>query len=388
MAHAATSAFAQNPQAADDQKHLQGIWRVADVANVGGPRMELYDLQVAIEGNKLLTVTDGEPQPELTYSLDPTKDPRQIDLMLPQPRIAGQQPPLALTIARGIYALEQGRLRIRIGQGADPRPTDFSVKAATDAVLTLERDASPAARRTILDARAILAIRQLGVRAFSEGRRASRNLYVTLDASDGDPLLAKIAPQIRALDQVTGLHLNGSRVTDAGLASLEGIDNIGHINLAKTAIGDAGLSHLKKMTHLGLLIVSNTYVTDAGLASLKQSLPHLRITNLTRLESDAETAIIEGGGTLVSDEGGKLTEIRFTRGNVKDATLQDLETHLKVWRRTLRSIDLANSPITDQGLRSLTGLTALRQLNLKGTDVTVSGVKYLKQFVPKLKVQH
>jgi internalin A len=209
-----------------------------------------------------------------------------------------------------------------------------------------------------------------------------------LDETTGDAHLAQIAPELKTLTRVTGLHLNGSQVTDDGLSFLEGIDNIGHINLEGTAVTDAGLNHLRKMTHLGLLIVTNTKVTDAGIASLKKSLPHLRVTHLSRAESDSEKAITKAGGIEYSDADGRLTEIRFTRVGLNDGTLLDLKDHLNVWKTTLRSIDLSNCQVTDQGLEALAGLTALEQLTLKGTDVTVAGVNSLKRSVPHLKVKH
>jgi len=65
-----------------------------------------------------------------------------------------------------------------------------------------------------------------------------------------------------------------------------------------------------------------------------------------------------------------------------------LRKHLEVWKSTLRSIDLTDCHITDRGLAALAGLTSLRELTLKGTDVTVAGVNALKRTVPSLKVTH
>jgi hypothetical protein len=59
----------------------------------------------------------GEPNSEVSYTLDPTKDPKQIDLVttVPQPQIAGQKPlPPQQIMARGLYTFEQGRLKLYI----------------------------------------------------------------------------------------------------------------------------------------------------------------------------------------------------------------------------------------------------------------------------------
>jgi Leucine-rich repeat (LRR) protein len=193
---------------------------------------------------------------------------------------------------------------------------------------------------------------------------------------------------MKSLSHITGLHLNGSKVTDAGLAPLEGLDNIGHINLEGTAVTDAGIAHLRNMTHLQMLIVTNSKVTDVGVASLKKSLPHLHVTNLSRAEANSEQAITDAGGIRYSDADGRLTEIRFAQRKLDDAALQRLRKELEVWKSTLRSIDLTNSAITDAGLEALTGLTGLQKLTLTGTDVTVAGVKMLQRSAPNLKVKH
>ncbi|HEV8000114.1 MAG TPA: hypothetical protein VGP63_09555 [Planctomycetaceae bacterium] len=212
-------------------------------------------------------------------------------------------------------------------------------------------------------------------------------LHVELKRSQGDAVLAKMVPQIRAFDLIASLHLQGTKITDAGLASLEGLNNIEHIDLEGTAITDAGLEHLRHMTHLEVLMVTDTKVTAAGVARLKKSLPHLRVPHLSRAARDSQLAITNAGGIQASDPSGKLREIRFER-KLSDFQLLGLRNHLEVWKTSLRSIDLTGSEITDRGLEALGGLTSLEQLNLKGTDVTVAGVKSLKRTVPNLKVRH
>jgi hypothetical protein len=112
------------------------------------------------------------------------------------------------------------------------------------------------------------------------------------------------------------------------------------------------------------------------------------VTHLSHAESDSKLAITNAGGTEYPDENGRLIEIRFTPGKLNDFQLLGLQKHLEVWKSTLRSIDLTDCHITDRGLAALAGLTSLRQLTLKGTDVTVAGVKSLMRTVPNLKVKH
>jgi uncharacterized protein (TIGR03067 family) len=382
-------AWAQSTQVHEDQKRLQGIWRVTNVDCPAESRVAMLRVQVAFEGDKLLFLSVPDPGVEFSCTVDPAKDPKQIDLSRTVVMGgAGQNRPVQL-IFRGIYAFDENRLRLRIDQGA--RGRDFSAKTPAGGwycVFTLERDTSAAGLTRVRDARAILAIRELGGEADADDTQPgpARN-YVKVDESKGDALLTKIAPKIKVLSSVTGLHLRGPKVTDAGLASLQGINNIEQINLKGTAITDAGLMHLKNMTHLALLVVSDTNVTEAGVVSLKKALPQLQVTHLSRAESLSQLAITNAGGTEYFDGDGKLIEIRFAR-RLSDFQLLGLQKQLEVWKTTLRAVDLTNSSITDRGLVALTGLTSLRQLTLKGTDVTVAGVKSLLRAAPDLKVRH
>ncbi|HET6328719.1 MAG TPA: TIGR03067 domain-containing protein [Planctomycetaceae bacterium] len=383
-------AFAQGPRVAEDQKQLQGIWRVREVVGPAAVKAAMLQMELVFVGKTLLPLAAGEPSSEMSYSLDPAKNPKQIDLhAMPQLLANGQAVPPPQP---GIYAFEQDRLKLRFAQEQDRRPADFSVRRdspAGDCVIILERDTSPAARTKIRDARAILAIRELGGTTFSGGAQPGPppTLNVKLDESNGDAHLAKMAQQLKNLSAVHGLFLCRSKVTDAGLASLDGINNISHIDLEATAITDAGLEHLRNMTRLNSLIVTDTKVTAAAVSRLKQSLPQLRVTHFSRAESVSQLAITNAGGTQSSDASERLVEIRFAR-KLSDFQLLGLQKHLELWKTSLRSIDLTGSEITDRGLEALSGLTSLEQLNLKGTDVTVAGVKSLKRTVPNLKVKH
>jgi uncharacterized protein (TIGR03067 family) len=387
-------AFAQNPQVAEDQKQLQGIWRVREVVGPAEAAAQWSRMQFAFEGNKLLPLAgrDTMVSAELSYSIDPTKNPKQIDFVQIRPqRVAPGQKPAApqQVILLGIYAFDQGRLKLRFA--GERRPLDFSTRPQSEdlGVLILKRDTSPAARAGLQDARAMLAIRQFGVEAFSDNARPlpPRTPYVKFYDTHGDALLMKIAPQVKSLSRCDGLYLNGSKVTDAGLACLEGLNNIEQINLEKTAITDAGLEHLRKMTGLRRLIVSDTKVTRAGIARLQQVLPQLQVSSWSRAEILSQLAITNAGGMFVSDQAGRLLTIRFAQ-KLSDFQLLGLQKHLEVWETSLHSIDLTGSEITDRGLAALAGLTSLEQLALTGNDVTVAGVKSLKRTVPSLKVKH
>ena len=77
----------------------------------------------------------------------------------------------------------------------------------------------------------------------------------------------------RSLTGLRHLHLNGTRITDVGLAHLAGLTGLEELWVDNTAISDAGLPHLKGLTRLKLLQLYNSRVTGAGEAEILKALP-------------------------------------------------------------------------------------------------------------------
>lgn len=79
-------------------------------------------------------------------------------------------------------------------------------------------------------------------------------------------------------NEMRGLWLSRSQVTDAGLVVLRRAPHLYHLRLAETAITDAGLNELARFPELYSLDVRGTRVTTAAVAALKRSCPRLSIT--------------------------------------------------------------------------------------------------------------
>jgi hypothetical protein len=75
----------------------------------------------------------------------------------------------------------------------------------------------------------------------------------------------------------TILILDGTQVSDTGLAHLKGLTNLGSLSLSGTQVSDAGLPHLTGLVRLSVLWLKDTHVRDAGIRELKQALPSLTI---------------------------------------------------------------------------------------------------------------
>ncbi len=132
------------------------------------------------------------------------------------------------------------------------------------------------------DDRILARIRDAGgeVTLASSGGIGRQQIYVAIKGEKGDTELKSVAPHLKDLRQVTGLHMQDSRVTDDGLMHLAEVNNIGLIVLRNTAVTDRGLQYLRHMDKLWYLDLTGMRVTDEGIASLKQALPKLEIEKL------------------------------------------------------------------------------------------------------------
>ena len=74
------------------------------------------------------------------------------------------------------------------------------------------------------------------------------------------------------------LWLDGTKVTDAGLAHLKGLAQMQLLSLDRTMVTDAGLVHLEGFSNLTWLDLSGTKVTDVGVKKLQQKLPRCKIS--------------------------------------------------------------------------------------------------------------
>jgi hypothetical protein len=91
-----------------------------------------------------------------------------------------------------------------------------------------------------------------------------------------DELLAKLAPHLKQIERISCLHLQNTRVTDAGLDPLKGMSNIASISLENTSISDRGLDSLKTISSLNYVVLTGTRVTEDGVFALIRAVPGLR----------------------------------------------------------------------------------------------------------------
>jgi beta-lactamase regulating signal transducer with metallopeptidase domain/5-hydroxyisourate hydrolase-like protein (transthyretin family) len=160
------------------------------------------------------------------------------------------------------------------------------------------------------------------------------------DRTDTDEALRAVS----AFPRLKRLFLHKGQATDDGMLSLTKLSDL-EIFMVWDAlkITDAGVRHLAGLTKLEVINLSNGQLTDSSLAVFGQ-MPGLKTLSLQ--------------GNSFSDEGLKhLAGLKGLRG---------------------LAVGMSRQPITDAGVQSLSGLTALESLDLQGASLTDKGVAALK----------
>jgi RNA polymerase sigma factor (sigma-70 family) len=102
-------------KAQTDAELLQGTWKAARLW-VGGQQVPPLNLEMIFAGDGFTMRADILPQPmSATFRVDPSKDPKEIDLVYPN----GVTNP-------GIYRLDGDRLQLSINTEGAERPANFS----------------------------------------------------------------------------------------------------------------------------------------------------------------------------------------------------------------------------------------------------------------------
>jgi uncharacterized protein (TIGR03067 family) len=123
-----------------DQERLQGIWKATRVIVNGTevPEDVLKGITVTIRGNEINTAFKGDDQDmnqKASFKLDPSKKPKQIDLVPADGPEKGKK-------LEGIYEIEGDTLRMAIAPpiGESKRPENFNAaEGSTAFVMTFQR---------------------------------------------------------------------------------------------------------------------------------------------------------------------------------------------------------------------------------------------------------
>jgi uncharacterized protein (TIGR03067 family) len=120
----------------EDLKRLEGTWRVVAV-ELAGKEIDLEEIGdgqnlLVFSGTKCSTVT-GKRTIECTFTIDPTKSPKWIDVTRTSDKVAWP----------GIYELKGDTLKVFQGTPGGKRPAEFKTKEGTRQVIHTHKRVQP-----------------------------------------------------------------------------------------------------------------------------------------------------------------------------------------------------------------------------------------------------
>lgn len=179
---------------------------------------------------------------------------------------------------------------------------------------------------------------------------------------------------VESFHNLTDLSLEGTQVSNAGIAYLHSMRKLEWLNLYRCPVGDRAMEQLKRLPRLQHLPIGSTNVTDAGLQHLQEmrQLEYLGLRN-TQVTDQG----IQNIKNLTNLTGLHLGETKITDEGV--VALQGLNKLNTLW--------LDNTAVTDNCVASLANLVGLTQLHIHNTAMTEEGISRLRRLLPRCDIE-
>jgi uncharacterized protein (TIGR03067 family) len=129
---ALVSAADKGDKAKEDKKNLQGAWKLMsfEVAGKGDDDTKDENRELVIEGDKITVMNEGKEVEQNSFTLDPTKKPKCIDVTSLTGEEKGKK-------RLGVYELDGDNLKICIEDKAETRPAEFKTKEGGNQILVV-----------------------------------------------------------------------------------------------------------------------------------------------------------------------------------------------------------------------------------------------------------
>lgn len=183
----------------------------------------------------------------------------------------------------------------------------------------------------------------------------------------------KTLESFRDCQNLVGLRLGYTNISDAGAVWFRGSKKIEALDLRETRLTDAGFANFKENKRLSLLWLLGSGISDEGLH---------HFSGCTDLEwLDLGETKISGKG-LVAFAGCTKLNILGLRG----IPIEDGDLGIFYRCTMMQVLDLERTKITDQSVPWLASLKSLQDLNLMGTKVSPHQLNMLQEALPKCKI--
>ena len=208
---------------------------------------------------------------------------------------------------------------------------------------------------------------------------------------------------IKGWKKLKRLNMHGTKCSDTSLEHISGITTLESVNIGSAMITDVGIERLTSLPNLKALTIGGNELGDAGLQALRQipGLTFLDLLGRQGTDSNVWTVSMSDVGLDAVLSLKELRELRFgctsigvgvegarfatvNMVSVTDRWLEKMKTLPKLEKLKLQGCDRIN----DDAIRVLASFPALREVDLKGSAVTMKGVAILQAAKPKIKVYY
>ena len=214
---------------------------------------------------------------------------------------------------------------------------------------------------------------------FSSAHERSDGPVIQIQWNRADFPLVLEFTSVRRLEKVSndilGLNLKGTKLTDSGLSYLCGLQfpKLQSLNIAETLVSDEGLQELGRLTMLEKLNLSSCKITGKGFSDIKG------IINLDYL--DLSNTLISDDELLHIRKFQNLRNLRLSRTQIRGNGLFYLHE-----LPNLSWLDLRRIQIDDKGLAHLEEMVSLDSIWISRIKISSDGISRLREALQKCRI--
>jgi Leucine-rich repeat (LRR) protein len=204
------------------------------------------------------------------------------------------------------------------------------------------------------------------------------NLYFAEQITDEGVSIVKNWKHLRRL------NVRGTKITDATLEFLAGVPTLEWLDIGWAQITDTGLEHLSSLSNLRHLAMGGNKLTDTSLQFLRQmpQLEYLDIGGAQRTDSGLWSLSLTETGVQAIASVTALRELRMAGSSVTVRGLDLLRGLTKLERLNLQ----ACKRLRDDAAATLAQFRSLRELDVKDSGLSEQAVARIRQSLPDCQV--